>query len=116
MEKISCRFLQRAIYYAPDELRHCCQRYFHKGKLMGDVKIFPANTNEDIALDKVIAAKKNLINKINKGEKTDCYKCPALEKKEWLEVENEKFDHISIEHHARCNMKCKYCSVCDDFT
>ena len=36
MKKISCRFLQRAVYYAPDELRHCCQRYYVNGKLMGD--------------------------------------------------------------------------------
>lgn len=41
-EKISCRFLQRAIYYAPDELRHCCKRYYYKGKMMGDVPIFDA--------------------------------------------------------------------------
>tara|TARA_B100000029_G_scaffold513672_1_gene613959 strand:+ start:11134 stop:12447 length:1314 start_codon:yes stop_codon:yes gene_type:complete len=110
MKKISCRYLQRAVYYAPTELRHCCKRYFHEGKLMGDVKIFDAKKNEDISLNKVIEAKKVLIEKINKGEKTDCYGCPVLEESEWKNVEDEKFDHISIEHHAKCNMRCTYCN------
>ena len=109
-KKISCRFLQRADYYAPDELRHCCKRYFYKGKIMGDVKICDANSDTDVKLDNIISHKKNIINRINNGEKTDCYGCPVLEKKEWLDVEEEKFDHISIEHHARCNMRCTYCS------
>ena len=110
MKKISCRFLQRAIYYAPDELRHCCQRYYVKGKLMGDVKVLSAKNNSDVSLENIIKAKNELIEKINKGEKTDCYGCPLLEKAEWKKVEDEKFDHISIEHHAKCNMRCRYCS------
>ena len=110
MKKISCRFLQRALYYAPGELRHCCQRYYVKGKLMGDVKVLSATNDEDISLKNIINAKNDLINKINKGEKTDCYGCPLLEKGEWKNVEDEKFDHISIEHHAKCNMRCSYCS------
>ncbi len=110
MKKISCRFLQRAVYYAPDELRHCCKRYFYKGKLMGDVKILYANNNSDISLENIISAKKELINKINLGEKTDCLGCPVLKMQEWKDVEEEQFDHISVEHHARCNMKCTYCS------
>lgn len=109
-EKISCRFLQRAIYYAPDELRHCCKRYYYKGKMMGDVPIFDAKNNSDVSLDKVIQAKQDLIEKINNKEKTGCLGCPVLEKKEWKDVKDEKFDHISIEHHARCNMRCSYCS------
>jgi len=107
---ISCRFLQRAIYYAPDELRHCCKRYYHKEKMMGDVKIFSLNNNLDVSLDRIIKAKKEIIKKINNKEKTDCLGCPVLEKNEWKDVSEEKFDHISIEHHARCNMKCSYCS------
>ena len=110
MKKISCRYLQRGLFFAPGELRHCCKRYFHKGKLMGDVKILDAKNDEDISLDKIINAKKDLINRINKGEKTDCLGCPVLERKDWKDVEDEKFDHISIEHHAKCNMRCTYCN------
>ncbi len=110
MKKISCRYLQRGLFYAPGELRHCCKRYFHKGKLMGDVKILEAKNDEDISLKNIINAKKEIINQINEGKKTDCYGCPVLERKEWKEVEDESFDHISIEHHAKCNMRCTYCN------
>ena len=47
----------------------------------------------------------NLIDRINLHYKTDCQGCPVLEKKDWLDVKKEKFDHISIQHHARCNMR-----------
>ena len=53
--KISCRFLQRAVYYAPDELRHCCKRFYHKGEMKGDVPMFSLEENLDvfsIAIDK----------------------------------------------------------------
>ena len=78
MKKISCRYLQRAIFYAPDELRHCCKRYFVNGELKGDVKIFEASDDKDITLEKIIRAKKNLIKRINNKEKTDCFGCPVL--------------------------------------
>ena len=110
MKKISCRFLQRAIYFAPDELRHCCKRFFYNGKLKGDVSIFPVSSNEDYSLEKIINAKKNIIEKINQGEETECSGCPVLESKEWLNIEEEKIDLISIENHSRCNMRCVYCS------
>ena len=77
---------------------------------MGDVKICDANSDDDVKFENIIAHKKDLIDRINKGEKTECYACPVLENKEWLKVEDENFDHISIEHHARCNMRCTYCS------
>jgi organic radical activating enzyme len=112
MKKItkSCRFLQRAIYFGTDELRHCCKRFFHNGKMKGDVPIFSLKKNLDVSLDRIIKAKKNLINKINSNEETGCTGCPVLEKAIWKDVKDEKFDHISIEHHAKCNMRCSYCS------
>ena len=110
MKTLSCRFLQRAIYFAPDELRHCCKRYFYDGKMQGDVRIFPVNSDEDYSQEKVIKEKKDIIENINRGVKTSCYGCPELELNEWLDVEDEKFDLISIENHSNCNMKCTYCS------
>ena len=41
MKKLSCTALQSSVYLAPDELRHCCKRFFYKGELKGDVQIFP---------------------------------------------------------------------------
>ena len=110
MKTLSCCFLQRAIFFAPDELRHCCLRYFYNGEMKGDVHIFPVNSDNEFTLSKVIAAKKNIIGKINRGEETDCFGCPLLTSQEWLDIEDEKFDLVSIEDHTRCNMRCSYCS------
>lgn len=107
---LSCRFLQRAIYYAPDELRHCCKRFFYKGKIRGDVKIFNIESQEDVRIDKIIQAKEDLVKKINNKEETGCDGCPVLELNDWKKIDSEQFDHISIEHHAKCNMRCSYCS------
>jgi organic radical activating enzyme len=106
----SCRFLQRAVYYAPNELRHCCKRFFYNGKLKGDVKILSIKSQKDVSLDSIIKEKEILINKINNGEETECTGCPVLEKSNWNNLKDEKFDHISIEHHSKCNMRCSYCS------
>ena len=102
MKTLSCRFLQRAIYFAPDELRHCCKRYFHDGEMKGDVRIFPVNSEKDFSLEKVITEKRNILGKINRGEKTDCFGCPELESAEWQDVGEEKYDLFSIENHSRC--------------
>ena len=107
---LSCRFLQRAVYYGTDELRHCCKRFYYKGEMKGDVPIFSLENNPDVSLERIIKAKKELINKINKNEQTGCTGCPVLERAVWKDIQSEKFDHISIEHHARCNMRCSYCS------
>ena len=32
-----CEDLQGSIYFAPNVLRHCCQRFFVNGKMQGDV-------------------------------------------------------------------------------
>ena len=79
--KKKVRFLQRAVYYAPDELRHCCQRYYVNGKLMGDVKVLSAKDNSDVSLKNIVKAKNELIEKIIK-EKTDCW-LSAFGKAEW---------------------------------
>ena len=110
MKKLSCHYLQKAIYFAPDELRHCCQRFYVDGKMEGDVRIFPVDNPEDVNWDRIVEAKQELVDQINAGERTGCYGCPELEYREWPEVAEEQIDVISIEHHSRCNMRCTYCS------
>ncbi len=56
--KYSCQDLQQSIYFAPRELRHCCQRFFVNGKMEGDVKILKVSSNDDINPEKIIKEKK----------------------------------------------------------
>ena len=112
MNTLSCEYLHHSIYLAPNELRHCCKRFFYKGKMKGDVKIFDVNKKEDISSDKIISEKEKLHKKINTGVENECTGCPYLSKKNWGEINKKKFTikHISIESTSVCSMKCTYCS------
>ena len=110
-KKYSCTALQSSVYFAPDELRHCCKRFFYKGKLKGDVKIFDIKKNEKINASEILQGKKDLINEINNNTKENpCTGCPHLVKDDWGDLEELKIKHISIEAHSVCQMKCTYCS------
>ncbi len=112
MEKLSCDYLHHSIYLAPNELRHCCKRFFYDGKMQGDVKIFEVEKNEEISIDKIIEEKNKLFKSINNGEKNPCTGCPYLTKKNWDEINHNNFEiqHISVESTSVCSMKCTYCS------
>ena len=55
----SCNSLHNALYLAPDELRHCCKRFYVNGKMKGDVKIFSVNNSKDVNSNNILQAKKN---------------------------------------------------------
>ena len=78
---ISCEDLQGSIYFGPDALRHCCQRFFVKGKIKGDVEIFKVNSDDDLNVKKIVDEKKRIINNLNNKIPTACDGCPKLERK-----------------------------------
>ena len=41
----TCKDLEESLYVAPNELRSCCQRFFHKGKIRGDAKLINIKDN-----------------------------------------------------------------------
>jgi len=106
----SCSSLHHSVYLAPDELRHCCKRFFLNSKMKGDVKIFKVKNNGDITKNKILAEKKKLYDNINEGKKTPCTGCPHLTKDYWPELNKLELKTLSIESHSVCNMKCSYCS------
>ena len=59
----SCEDLQGSVYFAPNVLRHCCQRFFVKGKMQGDVEIMKIKSDygeyNNITLD--INFKSNIV-------------------------------------------------------
>ena len=111
MKTKSCKHIQEAIYFGPDEIRTCCQRYFSEGKIKGDATLISVKDNKNtISYEDIIAAKMSLIQKINADEESDCKGCPHIENKEWEKIEKSRIKLISIENHSLCNMKCTYCS------
>jgi hypothetical protein len=110
MKKKSCVYLQKAIYLAPNEIRACCQRFFVDGQIKGDVPLIKLSEKHNVSFDDVIQAKKDLLDNINNGTDILCSGCPHLSVGDWVEVEKEAINVISVEDHSLCNMKCTYCS------
>lgn len=107
--KKSCIYIQKAIYFAPSEIRACCQRFFYKDELKGDALLLKAK-KEDITYSEIVDAKRKLIELINSDEENQCTGCPHIKKIDWPEVELESINVCSIEDHSLCNMRCTYCS------
>ena len=106
----SCSALHHSVYLAPNELRHCCKRFFVKGKMKGDVQIFPVKKTEEISAERILEEKKRLYKSINAGKENACSGCPFLTLDHWPELKKLEIKHLSIETHSVCNMKCTYCS------
>ena len=106
----SCVYIQSALYLAPDEVRTCCQRFFVRGKIKGDVSLNIRHENGELTYDDVVAAKQKLVEDINNGTDDRCDGCPYLVDDDWKPIEDEAINYLSIEHHSVCNMKCTYCS------
>ncbi|MCG3665685.1 glycosyltransferase [Aliarcobacter butzleri] len=108
----SCYDLHNSIFFAPDEIRTCCKRFFVDGKMKGDVSLLTQKKHDikNINSLNILNEKRDLYMRINKGETTECSGCPFLEFKEWGYLNELKPEHISLEYHSICNMKCIYCS------
>lgn len=99
----SCYDLHHSLFLAPEEVRTCCKRFFLNGIMKGDVVLL----KNGISIGTVFKAKQSLYDDINAGKKTPCDGCPFLEFKEW---EMMGIEHLSLEYHSICNLKCSYCS------
>ncbi len=108
--KKSCVSIQKAVYFAPDEVRTCCQRFFVDGRMKGDVQLIRTNKPTLIRYTEILKAKTQLLDEINSGKNDCCDGCHALVEDEWPELSRESLSVISIEDHSVCNMRCSYCS------
>jgi len=116
----SCQDLNGSIFYAPNEVRTCCKRFFVGGKIQGDVVLEiesfnVSNENESKSKDfidseSIRKAKRNLQRKIDIGQKNPCQHCPFLSLRKWNDFELEmEVDYVSMEQHSICNLRCTYC-------
>jgi len=106
----SCEDLQGSVYFAPNVLRHCCQRFFVKGKMQGDVEIMKIKSDNDLDSQKIFNEKRKIINNLNKKVPTPCDGCPRIKFRHWENEKELKIKKISMEAHSNCNARCSYCS------
>ena len=106
----TCKDLEESLYVAPNELRSCCQRFFHKGKIRGDAKLINIKDNITPTAADIKKAREKIFDQIQKDENEDCKGCIFLKETKTKPVFTSNISHLSIEHHSVCNLRCSYCS------
>lgn len=107
----SCYDLQNSVFFAPEEIRTCCKRYFYDNQMKGDVVLFNKNKDKEIFdYEAIVQSKRNLYREINRDNSSDCKGCPFLKFEKWGKPLDDGIKYISLEQHSVCNMRCTYCS------
>jgi glycosyltransferase involved in cell wall biosynthesis/organic radical activating enzyme len=117
----SCKDLEHSVFFAPNEIRTCCKRFFVEGKIKGDVvlNIAPIDVTSNVSQEEVKivteeqirVAKRDLIRSINLGDENPCGGCPYLKlHTDWNSFDKHiQVEYISMEQHSICNLRCSYC-------
>lgn len=108
----SCYDLHHSVFLRPNEIAACCKRFFVGSEMKGEVTLVHSGESDlsKITPELILKSKQNLYYRINKGLSSECSGCPFLEFKDWGYINELKIEHISLEYHSLCNMKCIYCS------
>lgn len=111
MKYKTCKHLENSLYIAPNEIRACCQRFFFNGKMRGDAELLKIKDDNNLpGYNEITKARVKLFDDIQSNKSDQCIGCPQLfltNKKPEL---NGDINHLSIEHHSVCNLRCSYCS------
>ena len=110
MKYLSCKDIESSLYIAPNEIRSCCQRFFHKNKMRGDTKLLEIKDGITPKANEIKNAREDLFKKIQKNKAESCEGCPFLYKTNTKPKFSNEIKHLSIEHHSVCNLRCTYCS------
>tara|TARA_Y100000816_G_C26104840_1_gene586715 strand:+ start:375 stop:1676 length:1302 start_codon:yes stop_codon:yes gene_type:complete len=107
----TCKSLESSLFCAPDEIRACCHRFFHKGVMRGDAKLIEfKNKDNKIEPKDIIKARQKLLDQIQNGENKQCLGCDKITKTQNKPIINSDVEYLSVEHHSFCNLRCTYCS------
>lgn len=107
---LTCKDLESSLYIAPNEVRACCQRFFYEGKMRGDANLLEIQDGKTPTAKDIKEARQKLFEQIQIKKSNSCTGCPFLyEVKEKPKLDS-KINHLSIEHHSVCNLRCTYCS------
>ena len=110
MKYFSCKDIEGSLYIAPNEIRSCCQRFFHKNKIRGDAKLLEINEGVTPKAEEIKNAREELFKKIQNNKAESCEGCPFLYETKTKPIFSNEIKHLSIEHHSYCNLRCTYCS------
>ena len=64
MKYKTCKHLEGNLYLAPNEIRACCQRFFHKGKMRGDAVLLKTTKGQKISSEDILKAREKMFQNI----------------------------------------------------
>ena len=78
--------------------------------MRGDAKLLEIKNGNTPSSDDLVTARKKIFEDIQNNKSESCNGCPFLyERNSYPKFTNE-INHLSIEHHSVCNLRCNYCS------
>ena len=78
--------------------------------MRGDARLLDIRDNHTPTVDEIKNARINLFEEIQKNNSESCNGCPFLYETEKKPNFDSRINHLSIEHHSVCNLRCTYCS------
>ena len=72
----TCKDLEDSLYIAPNEIRACCKRFFHKGKMRGDAKLLDIIDGKTPDTDNLIKGRQKLFDEIQENKNEQCLVAP----------------------------------------
>src|SRR5688572_8742689 len=115
MEYVSCEWIESRLVLDQKILKFCC--IGHSGP-KGYVPVCDYDGGE-LPVEKILAARKKLIEDNNSGKETLCTGCHFLQKKDWKAERKTTalIDQVYVSSFSICNLHCRYCFVyLDEFT
>lgn len=106
----SCIDLEKSLFLAPSELRTCCQRFFFKGKMRGDASLIKVEKGQSPSTNEILKAREKIFEDIQNEKSDSCTGCHHLYERDTKPNFNSGLDHLSVEQHTFCNLRCSYCS------
>ena len=105
-----CKYIPDALYVAPNEIRACCQRFFHQNEMRGDAKLLDIVDGKTPTAEDLKKARQKIFDQIQNDEKHECLGCEFLYEVDKKPIFDSKVNFLSVEHHSVCNLRCNYCS------
>ncbi len=106
----SCKQLESSLFLAPDELRSCCQRFFYNGKMRGDASLLKVKKGQSPTPKQILDAREKIFESIQNEKSDSCTGCHLLYERDSKPNFESGLDHLSVEQHTFCNLRCSYCS------
>lgn len=101
---MSCRFLQTGLNFSAARVNACAIIHHNTG----EPALIETYSGGPLNLAALLAARQDLIGRVQAGRLAECLRCPYLEKKVWP-APAYPVEWLGITNWLGCNLACNYC-------